>query len=88
MSRPSRALVALLLASVLVSSGCKKEKRSPEQQVREVMDKVREAAASARVGELRDWISDDYKDARGQDKEVLAQLLRFHYLRHRHHNQT
>ncbi len=81
-----RHLTAALLVLLAALPACKREQEPPEAQVRAVMKEVQKAAAAAEVGKLKAFLSDGYNDARGNDRQAIAQLLTFHYMRHRSHH--
>ena len=58
----------------------------PEAEVRATMQTIQAAAATRRVSILKDHISEDYRDPDGRDRQALAGLLTFHYMRHRSHH--
>ena len=79
-------LGGLLLLLGLAAVACKKEPATPEEQVRQVMRTVQEAAKGADVKTLKGLVSEQYRDARGNDRQAIGQLLTFHYMRHRDHH--
>jgi outer membrane biogenesis lipoprotein LolB len=53
---------------------------SPEQQVRAVIDSMEVAAEARDVGDLMEHISDNYRDAQGQDRQQAALYARIESL--------
>ena len=74
-----RALNCALLALAL--AGCS-EPETPESRVRAALAEFETAAEEGDVGAFRELISEQYKDAFGNDKQALADYVRFHVLSH------
>jgi hypothetical protein len=53
---------------------------SPEQQVRAVIDSMEVAAEARDVGDLMEHISDNYRDAQGQDRQQAALYARGYFV--------
>lgn len=53
---------------------------SPEQQVRAVIDSMEVAAEARDVGDLMEHISDNYRDAQGQDRQQAALYARGYFI--------
>ena len=62
--------VAFALLTACSDSG------SPEQQVRSVIDAMEVAAEARDVGDLTEHLSENYRDAQGQDREQAARYAR------------
>jgi hypothetical protein len=52
------------------------DQASPEQQVRAVIDSMELAAEARDVGDLMEHLSDNYRDAQGQNREQAALYAR------------
>ena len=72
-------LSTLLL--VIVLSACS-DPDTPEQQLRQWLAEVEDAAEQRSAGELRRAVADDYRDEAGHDKADLSGLIRLYLLRH------
>jgi hypothetical protein len=78
--RPHRlALLAMLAAASLPA--CAAEPDSPEAQVRALLQQAEAAAEEKDVGALKQLVSESYSDERGQDRQAIAALLTFYFLR-------
>ncbi len=78
--RPNRlALLALLAAAWLPACGAKPD--SPEAQVRALLQRAEAAAEEKRVKALKKLVSESYSDDRGQDRQAIAGLLTYYFLR-------
>ena len=53
---------------------------SPEQQVRAVIDSMEVAAEARDVGDLMEHLSDNYRDAQGQDRQQAALYARGYFI--------
>jgi hypothetical protein len=73
--------IALALCSLVLA--CSEPPQSPEDRVRATLEAVEQAAEARDVGALKDHISDDYSDARGNDKQKIAGLATFHFMQNR-----
>lgn len=84
--RPKRfvapAVAALTWAALAFAQfGCS-EPETPEARVRAALTELETAAEEGDVGAFRELVSEQYKDALGQDKRALADYVRFHVLAH------
>jgi hypothetical protein len=66
--------VAFALLTACADSG------SPEQQVRAVIDAMEVAAEARDVGDLTEHLSENYRDAQGQDREQAARYARGYFI--------
>ena len=66
------ALVSLLPAC--------SDRPSPEQQVRSIIDAMELAAEARDVGDLMEHLSDNYRDAQGQDRQQAALHARGYFI--------
>ncbi len=67
---------------VLILAACSADPGSPEAQVRALISRAEGAAQSKDIGTLKRLISERYSDERGQDRQALAGLLTYYFLRH------
>ena len=70
---------AILCAAILLAGGCGSPD-SPEAQIRRVVDRMEAAAEQRDVGDLMEFVADDFRDAYGQNREELARYLRGYFL--------
>lgn len=78
--RPNRpALLAMLAAASL--SACAAEPDSPEAQVRALLQRAEAAAEEKDAGALKQMVSESYGDDSGRDRQAIAGLLTFYFLR-------
>ena len=75
-----RALLAAFAVSTLAA--CPAEPDSPEAQVRALFARAETAAEQKDAGALKDLVSENYADDGGHDRQAIAGLLTFHFLRH------
>ena len=76
-----RALSVLLLTVTLAA--CSDNGGSPEDAIRDLIDRGVEAAEQRSVDRLRDLVHEQYRDQRGLDKQRLGGLLQGYFFRHR-----
>jgi hypothetical protein len=77
-----RCLAGIVAALLLLPlAGCQK-RESPEQQVRALIARAEAAAEARRAGELRGYLSEQYRDEEGRDKRALEAVIRLTVLRH------
>lgn len=67
-----RPLLPVLLA-LLVAAGC--SRATPEQEIRDLIEELADAAEDGKVRRLAAAISDDYRDVRGNDKRAVTQIM-------------
>jgi hypothetical protein len=70
---------ALACVALLLLAACGNDD-SPEQQVRSVIDAMEVAAEARDVGDLTQHLSDNYRDAQGQDREQAARYARGYFI--------
>ena len=75
-----RALLAAFAVQALAA--CPAEPDSPEAQVRALFALAEKAAEEKDAGALKELISEHYADDGGYDRQAIAGLLSFHFLRH------
>ena len=75
-----RALPAAFAAIALAA--CSAQPDSPEAQVRALFDQAETAAEEKDAGALKDLVSEQYADDDGHDRQAIAALLSFHFIRH------
>jgi hypothetical protein len=79
MQRPLQFLSPCFWVALALLSGCADE-ASPEQQVRAVIEAMELAAEQRDVGELMQHISDNYRDAQGQDRTEVSRYVRGYFV--------
>ena len=80
-SRLVRLAGICCLATALACGG---DPLSPEEQVRNVIETMEQAAERGDVSAFKAVISESYQDERGFDKRDLAAYVTFHVMRHTH----
>jgi hypothetical protein len=80
LTRYRERMVFGILAAMLLA-GCGGPEGSPEEQVRAWVKQGVAAADSKDRGALMDMVSSSYADSRGNRRDDLNNLLRFHFLR-------
>lgn len=76
------ARIGLATALLLAACGCGEDPLTPEARVRWTVDEMATAAELGDVSLLREFVSDSYQDALGQDKQALSAMVTFHVMRH------
>ena len=56
------------------------DRASPEQEVRAVIDSMELAAEARDIGDLMEHLSDNYRDAQGQDRQQAALHARGYFI--------
>src|SRR5918994_302618 len=56
------------------------DRASPEQEVRAVIDSIELAAEERDAGDLMEHLSDNYRDAQGQDRQQAALYARGYFI--------
>ena len=77
----SRRLSILTLTAILVA--CSGDDISPEDAIRDLVDRGVDAAEQRSVDGLRDLVHRSYRDQRGMNKQQLGGLLQGYFIRHR-----
>ena len=72
----------LVVCFVLIGTACSDGDLTPEEQIEKLITRIEEGVEARELGEIKEAVSDDYKDARQQDKKALVNLARFYFLRH------
>ena len=62
---------------------CAPAAESPEDQVRVLLARAERLAEEQDVGALKDLVAEDYTDDRGNDRQAVAGLLTFYFLRNK-----
>lgn len=70
-----------VLVMLLVVLACSKT-GTPEQRIRQFLDRAEQAAEQKDVRALRESVSEHYSDADGHDRRTIDGILRLHVLRH------
>jgi hypothetical protein len=65
----------------LTLAACAGEDDSPEARVRAVLAALEEGAQQRDAGAMKEHVSEGYRDAHGNDKRAVAQVVAFHLLR-------
>ncbi len=68
--------------AALILTACTAAPDSPEAQVRALLSRAESAAEKRDVGVFKELISEGYTDEQGQDRQALAGLLTYYFLRH------
>lgn len=71
--------LSLLLVCALILGGCGSAD-SPETQVRRAIDAMEKAAEARNVGDLMEFVADDFRDQYGQDRNQLRQYLMGYFI--------
>ena len=71
----------VVLAALLFSGACSKP-TTPEQRVRNFLDRSERAAEQKDMGTLRSSVSERYSDGDGRDRPTIEGILRLYVLRH------
>jgi ketosteroid isomerase-like protein len=71
-------LLALLLV-LAITAGCS-DPDSPEMQVRRTLDSMEAAAEARDVGDLMEFIADDFRDGYGQGGEELRRYVQGYFI--------
>jgi hypothetical protein len=79
--RPARTLQHGLIVLAL-SLGLSCSAPSPEEQVRQLIERAEAAARDRDVGALGKMVSDRYRDAAGNGKREALAILRYQFLQH------
>lgn len=77
----SRALASILCLCALIA--CQRGPVSPEEQLRQVIFRAAQAAENRDLGALRGFVSGDYRDEQGYDREGVLALARATLVAHR-----
>ena len=72
---------SLLITLSLLLSACGDDPTSPEQQVRNTLNAMQEAAESRSMSDFMDHISDRYADHQGNDKAAIRRIMQLLFLR-------
>lgn len=72
---------SLMLVTLLVVGACSKT-TTPEQRVRQFLDRAEQAAEQKDMRTLRGSVSEHYSDADGRDRRMIEGILRLYVLRH------
>jgi hypothetical protein len=64
-----------------LAPACAPDADTPEARVRAVLAALEEGAQSRDAGAMKEHVSEGYRDAHGNDKRAVAQLVAFHLLR-------
>jgi len=71
----------MMFGFVVLLAACGGDDNSPENEVREWITRGEIAAEEKDRGELLDMISVNYRDAQGNDRKQIGDLLRLYFLR-------
>src|SRR5688500_3173732 len=77
--RPLPRSPCFWVALALLLTACS-DRASPEQEVRAVIDSMEVAAEARDVGDLLEHLSDNYRDAQGQDRQQAALYARGYFV--------
>jgi len=76
---PMLRRLALVFVCVLCISACGSSD-SPEKQVRRAIDAMEKAAEAKVLGDLMDFVAEDFRDELGQDRNQLRQYLQGYFI--------
>jgi hypothetical protein len=76
-----RLLLPTILAAALVSFSCGGELKTPELQVRSLIERAEIAAEDRDLSSLKKMISEGYSDELGNDRQAVLGMVRYHFLR-------
>jgi hypothetical protein len=79
MQSPLLSRPLFVLAALALLAGCGDD-TSPEQQVRSVIESMELAAEERDVSGLMEHISDNYRDAQGQDRTEASRYARGYFI--------
>lgn len=82
MRHRSRLWLIVCLAALTLPA-CSGEPDSPEAQVRDLLRRAELAAEDRDSEELLNFVSDDYSDSRGHDKQRIIGLLNYYFFRNK-----
>lgn len=80
--KPNPGLILLLLV-VGLTSACRDNPDSPEDQIRHFIEAGVQAAENRSVDDLSDLVHDNYIDQQGRNRKQIGLLLRGYFLRHK-----
>lgn len=80
-SRPFRHPARWAPWALALALACSGDPETPEARVRAVLGGIERAAEARDVAALKEHLSEDYADDRGQDKRAVAGLATFHFMR-------
>jgi hypothetical protein len=73
-------LLINLFLLIILSPSC--EKRTDEERLKNLVKTLAEAGSRKDIKTLKEYISRDYKDAKGNDYDELRSLLAYYFLQH------
>jgi len=71
----------IIILSCLMLTACSSEPTSPEQKVRQTLSAMETAAEERSKPDFARYISDDYSDPRGNNKDAVKGLLQYLFIR-------
>ena len=72
-----------VLSCVSLLLACSEEALTPEQEIRQFVDKAAEAAENRSADDLDELMHRDYLDQKGYNKKQLGKLLRVYFFRNK-----
>ena len=79
----AKPLVLAAVCAVSLLAACGGPELPAEEQIRNLNSDAETAVEAKDVGTLKDFVSDDYTDERGYDKNALIRLAQLYLLRHK-----
>lgn len=73
--------VALLLAAAVFLGSCSRGIVTPEDRIRAMVRDAEAAAENRDLAALKEFIHEDYRDERGNDRRALLAMIHVHFLR-------
>lgn len=78
----SRHPIRFFVLAVMLSSAACSKPTTPEQRVRDFIDRNEQAAEQKDMGTLRKSVSERYSDDDGRDRRMIEGIMRLYVLRH------
>lgn len=81
MTLKTKTILASLLAFGILLGSCSNDPSSPEQQVKDTLKAMQDAAEQRSMSDFLQHVADGYSDHRGNDKEAIKRILQILFLR-------
>ena len=73
--------IIIVTLSLMVLGACSDDPLSPEQQVRDTLSGMQEAAQARSMSDFMQHVADDYSDHKGNNKETIERLMQLLFVR-------